>query len=255
MPAIPTTCCSTIFRSARRRRGPRSRCPTGWRSSTTTSRRRSTSSASTGRWRGSVSAAAASCTPTSIAATWRSATRSSIARISRRSAFRAPPCCRSCPTSRTSIVEPNWLVARDFDDDWTNIVFVGRVIANKKIEDLIRFFHAYHTVFNPRSRLLIVGAQSGFERYLASLHQLARDPRHLSRPLRRPRLRRRARRVLRRRRSVPLRERARRVLRADRRGVLQAGAGPRVRRDGGAGHDGRRRRAVRRPRIRCTWRG
>ena len=68
--------------------------------------------------------------------------------------------------------EPNWLVARDFDDDWTNILFVGRVIANKKIEDLIRFFHAYHTIFNPRSRLQIVGALSGFERYLASLHQL-----------------------------------------------------------------------------------
>jgi glycosyltransferase involved in cell wall biosynthesis len=67
---------------------------------------------------------------------------------------------------------PNWLLARQFDDDWTNIVFVGRVIANKKIEDVIRFFHAYHTMFNPRSRLLIVGAQSGFERYLASLHQL-----------------------------------------------------------------------------------
>ncbi len=68
--------------------------------------------------------------------------------------------------------EPNWLVARDFDDEWTNIVFVGRVIANKKIEDLIRWFHAYRTIFNPRSRLLLVGAQSGFERYLASLHQL-----------------------------------------------------------------------------------
>jgi glycosyltransferase involved in cell wall biosynthesis len=68
--------------------------------------------------------------------------------------------------------EPNWLVAHDFDDDWTNILFVGRVIANKKIEDLVRWFHAYHTIFNPRSRLLIVGAQSGFERYLASLHQL-----------------------------------------------------------------------------------
>src|SRR5437762_6102842 len=36
---------------------------------------------------------------------------------------------------------PNWLVARDFDDDWTNILFVGRVIANKKIENLIRYFH------------------------------------------------------------------------------------------------------------------
>jgi glycosyltransferase involved in cell wall biosynthesis len=68
---------------------------------------------------------------------------------------------------------PNRLLAGQFDDEWTNIVFVGRVIANKKIEDLIRFFHAYHTMFNPRSRLLIVGAYSGYERYLASLHQLA----------------------------------------------------------------------------------
>jgi glycosyltransferase involved in cell wall biosynthesis len=68
--------------------------------------------------------------------------------------------------------EPNWLVARDFDDEWTNVVFVGRIIANKKIEDLISWFHTYHTIFNPRSRLLLVGAQSGFERYLSSLHQL-----------------------------------------------------------------------------------
>jgi glycosyltransferase involved in cell wall biosynthesis len=67
---------------------------------------------------------------------------------------------------------PNRFVARDFADGWTNILFVGRVIANKKIEDLVRFFHVYHTVFNPRSRLLIVGAQHGFERYLASLHHL-----------------------------------------------------------------------------------
>src|SRR5437762_51908 len=67
---------------------------------------------------------------------------------------------------------PNWLVARDFDDDWTNILFVGRVIANKKIENLIRYFHAYHAFANPRSRLLIVGAQGGFDRYLASLHHL-----------------------------------------------------------------------------------
>ena len=67
---------------------------------------------------------------------------------------------------------PNWLVAGDFDDGWTNVLFVGRMIANKKIEDLIRWFHAYRTVFNPRSRLLLVGAQSQFERYAAALHQL-----------------------------------------------------------------------------------
>ncbi len=67
---------------------------------------------------------------------------------------------------------PNPFVARQFDDEWTNILFVGRVIANKKIEDVIRAFHAYHTTVNPRSRLLIVGIFSLFERYLASLNHL-----------------------------------------------------------------------------------
>jgi glycosyltransferase involved in cell wall biosynthesis len=66
-------------------------------------------------------------------------------------------------------------VASQFDDDWTNIVFVGRVIANKKIEDLIRFFHAYQTRHNPRSRLLIVGVFSLFERYIAALHHLSAE--------------------------------------------------------------------------------
>ena len=74
---------------------------------------------------------------------------------------------------------PNRFVADQFDDEWTNILFVGRVIANKKIEDLIRMFHAYHTFFNPRSRLLIVGVFSLFERYLASLNELAAEL-HLS---------------------------------------------------------------------------
>jgi L-malate glycosyltransferase len=67
---------------------------------------------------------------------------------------------------------PHRLMAGTFDDAWTNVLFVGRVIPNKRIEDLIRIFHAYHTTFNPRSRLLIVGAYGGFERYLASLHEL-----------------------------------------------------------------------------------
>jgi L-malate glycosyltransferase len=66
----------------------------------------------------------------------------------------------------------DWFVARQFDDDWTNIVFVGRVIGNKKIENLIRAFHVYHTRHNPRSRLLIVGIFSVFERYFAALTHL-----------------------------------------------------------------------------------
>ena len=67
---------------------------------------------------------------------------------------------------------PNRWLARQFDDAWTNILFVGRVIANKKIEDLIRFFHAYQQ-FNARSRLIIVGAHTGFERYLTALNHIA----------------------------------------------------------------------------------
>lgn len=62
--------------------------------------------------------------------------------------------------------------ARRFDDEQTNVMFVGRVIPNKRFEDIIRAFHVYRARFNPRSRLLLVGSYSGFERYLAMLHSL-----------------------------------------------------------------------------------
>ena len=66
----------------------------------------------------------------------------------------------------------NDLIAREFDDGWTNILFVGRIIPNKRIENVIRYFHAYQRHFNPRSRLLLVGSYGGFDKYLATLHQL-----------------------------------------------------------------------------------
>ncbi len=67
---------------------------------------------------------------------------------------------------------PDWRVAGQFDDEWTNILFVGRMIPNKRIENLIRIFHAYRTRLNPRSRLLLVGSHGGFEKYLTMLHQM-----------------------------------------------------------------------------------
>ena len=67
---------------------------------------------------------------------------------------------------------PDRMMAAGFDDGWTNVVFVGRVIPNKKFEDVIRAFHAYRTRHNPRSRLLLVGSYSGFDRYLAMLQAL-----------------------------------------------------------------------------------
>ena len=67
---------------------------------------------------------------------------------------------------------PNRLLASDFDDGWTNVMFVGRVIPNKKFETIIRAFHVYRTRHNPRARLLLVGSYSGFERYLSMLQEL-----------------------------------------------------------------------------------
>jgi glycosyltransferase involved in cell wall biosynthesis len=66
---------------------------------------------------------------------------------------------------------PNYMQAGTFDDDWVNLLFVGRIIPNKRIEDVIRWFHAYKKWFNPRSRLLLVGSHTGFERYLAMVHR------------------------------------------------------------------------------------
>jgi glycosyltransferase involved in cell wall biosynthesis len=69
-------------------------------------------------------------------------------------------------------VEPNSLLAGDLDDGWTNVMFVGRVIPNKRFETIIRAFHVYRKRHNPRSRLLLVGSYGGFERYLAMLQAL-----------------------------------------------------------------------------------
>jgi glycosyltransferase involved in cell wall biosynthesis len=69
-------------------------------------------------------------------------------------------------------VVPDRALAGGFDDEWTNVMFVGRVIPNKKFEDVIRAFHVYRTRHNPRSRLLLVGSYSGFEKYLELLTTL-----------------------------------------------------------------------------------
>jgi glycosyltransferase involved in cell wall biosynthesis len=67
---------------------------------------------------------------------------------------------------------PDPRIADEYDDDWTNILFVGRLVPNKRPDNLIRYFHAYKTLYNPRARLIIAGAFGGFEAYLVQLHHL-----------------------------------------------------------------------------------
>jgi glycosyltransferase involved in cell wall biosynthesis len=62
-----------------------------------------------------------------------------------------------------------------YDDGRTNILFVGRMIPNKKIDDLIRAFAAYQKGFNPRSRLILAGDHRGHERYFARLNEMVRE--------------------------------------------------------------------------------
>jgi glycosyltransferase involved in cell wall biosynthesis len=70
-------------------------------------------------------------------------------------------------------VESDQSLAGPFDDGWTNVLFVGRVIPNKRFDAVIRAFHVYRTRFNPRSRLLLVGSTAGFEEHRTALLALA----------------------------------------------------------------------------------
>lgn len=69
-------------------------------------------------------------------------------------------------------VAPDPLLARGFDDAWTNVLFVGRLMPHKRIDDLVRFFHAYRSTYNPTARLLLVGSHGGFEPYLSAVADL-----------------------------------------------------------------------------------
>ncbi len=60
-----------------------------------------------------------------------------------------------------------------FRDGRTNVLFVGRVAPNKKIEDLILAFKWYHQTLNPYSRLLLVGSPRSASRYYIMLRMLA----------------------------------------------------------------------------------
>ena len=74
-------------------------------------------------------------------------------------AYRAPP----SPVTRAL-----------YADGRTNILFVGRMIPNKKIDDLVRAFAAYRKGWNRESRLILAGDHRGHERYFARLQELVR---------------------------------------------------------------------------------
>lgn len=65
------------------------------------------------------------------------------------------------------------VIGRYRGDGWVNLLFVGRLAPNKKQEDVIRAFHRYHRYYNPKSRLFLVGSDSGMEVYSGRLRRYA----------------------------------------------------------------------------------
>lgn len=68
---------------------------------------------------------------------------------------------------------PNRRFLKVFGDGGVNLLHVGRLAPNKKIEDIIKVFYFYHHKINPDSRLLIVGNDVDMENYAFALKELA----------------------------------------------------------------------------------
>jgi glycosyltransferase involved in cell wall biosynthesis len=67
------------------------------------------------------------------------------------------------------------VLRRAFDDGRDNILFVGRISPNKRIEDLVRVFAVYQRFVRPASRLLLAGDYRGNERYHEALLRMVDD--------------------------------------------------------------------------------
>lgn len=72
--------------------------------------------------------------------------------------------------------KPNEEILRKYEDDGvTNILFTGRIAPNKCQEDIMAAFYKYHTYYNVKSRLILVGNYNGLERYYDRLKTYAKE--------------------------------------------------------------------------------
>lgn len=69
---------------------------------------------------------------------------------------------------------PNQAVLEKYNDDFTNIIFLGRLVPNKKQEHVLEAFSEYQKKFNNKSRLFIVGNPAGCENYSEKLKEYAK---------------------------------------------------------------------------------
>ena len=71
--------------------------------------------------------------------------------------------------------KPSHKIVNSYRDQFANLLFVGRMVPNKRFEDIIKVFYYYKKVINRQSRLFLVGAWGGCENYLAYLRGLTAE--------------------------------------------------------------------------------
>ncbi len=69
---------------------------------------------------------------------------------------------------------PNKKLLSKYDDDFVNLLFVGRVTPHKRQEDIIKVFY-YYKLINPKSRLFLAGSYEGCEIYSDYLKKLIQE--------------------------------------------------------------------------------
>lgn len=72
-------------------------------------------------------------------------------------------------------VPPDPRIISAYDDETLNVLFVGRLIPNKRPDLLIRTMHAYHQAFGSGARMILAGSYDQFEEYLTQLQSLVAD--------------------------------------------------------------------------------
>lgn len=70
---------------------------------------------------------------------------------------------------------PSKEVIEKYTDGIKNIVFVGRVAPNKKLEDLIQSFACYQKKYGNQARLILVGSYSEEDKYYIELRKLENE--------------------------------------------------------------------------------
>jgi len=66
-------------------------------------------------------------------------------------------------------------IIEQYSDGITNIVFTGRIVPNKKQEDIIEAFYYYNKYWNADSRLILVGNYNGMENYYIRLQRYVKE--------------------------------------------------------------------------------